>query len=320
MNPAPFTEVTLDLADRRVGKVRVSYALPDDRRLFVTTDRLSAFDQIIAGVPWKGQVLNQLAAWWFEQTADVVSNHISALPASVQAQPDPNVTIAVAARPLPVEVIVRGHITGVTGTSLWRRYADGARTIYGYEFPDGLRKNTELPAPIITPTTKGEAGRHDEALTCAEVTERGLVAPALWDEVQAAALAVFDRGRQVAAAAGMILADTKYEFGLAPDGALLLIDEVHTPDSSRFWLADSYEQRLGAGDEPESLDKEVIRRALADAGYTGDGPPPTLDPVVWDATTARYIAAYERITGRRFEPGEYPVAPRLAGNVAGWLR
>lgn len=320
MSPTPFTEVTLDLADRRVGKVRVSYALPDDRRLFVTTDRLSAFDQIIAGVPWKGQVLNQLAAWWFEQTADVVSNHISALPASVQAQPDPNVTIAVAARPLPVEVIVRGHITGVTGTSLWRRYADGARTIYGYEFPDGLRKNTELPAPIITPTTKGEAGRHDEALTCAEVTERGLVAPALWDEVQAAALAVFDRGRQVAAAAGMILADTKYEFGLAPDGALLLIDEVHTPDSSRFWLADSYEQRLGAGDEPESLDKEVIRRALADAGYTGDGPPPTLDPVVWDATTARYIAAYERITGRRFEPGEYPVAPRLAGNVAGWLR
>lgn len=320
MNPAPFTEVTLDLADRRVGKVRVSYALPEDRRLFVTTDRLSAFDQIIAGVPWKGQVLNQLAAWWFEQTADVVSNHISALPASVQAQPDPNVTIAVAARPLPVEVIVRGHITGVTGTSLWRRYADGARTIYGYEFPDGLRKNTELPAPIITPTTKGEAGRHDEALTCAEVTERGLVAPALWDEVQAAALAVFDRGRQVAAAAGMILADTKYEFGLAPDGALLLIDEVHTPDSSRFWLADSYEQRLGAGDEPESLDKEVIRRALADAGYTGDGPPPTLDPVVWDATTARYIAAYERITGRRFEPGEYPVEPRLARNVAGWLR
>ncbi|MEI2706579.1 MAG: phosphoribosylaminoimidazolesuccinocarboxamide synthase [Ilumatobacteraceae bacterium] len=320
MNPAPFTEVTLDLADRRVGKVRVSYALPEDRRLFVTTDRLSAFDQIIAGVPWKGQVLNQLAAWWFEQTADVVSNHISALPASVQAQPDPNVTIAVAARPLPVEVIVRGHITGVTGTSLWRRYADGARTIYGYEFPDGLRKNTELPAPIITPTTKGEAGRHDEALTCAEVTERGLVTPALWDEVQAAALAVFDRGRQVAAAAGMILADTKYEFGLAPDGALLLIDEVHTPDSSRFWLADSYEQRLGASDEPESLDKEVIRRALADAGYTGDGPPPTLDPVVWDATTARYIAAYERITGRRFEPGEYPVAPRLAGNVAGWLR
>ena len=318
MNPAPFTEVTLDLADRRVGKVRVSYALPEDRRLFVTTDRLSAFDQIIAGVPWKGQVLNQLAAWWFEQTADVVSNHISALPASVQAQPDPNVTIAVAARPLPVEVIVRGHITGVTGTSLWRRYADGARTIYGYEFPDGLRKNTELPAPIITPTTKGEAGRHDEALTCAEVTERGLVTPALWDEVQAAALAVFDRGRQVAAAAGMILADTKYEFGLAPDGALLLIDEVHTPDSSRFWLADSYEQRLGAGDEPESLDKEVIRRALADAGYTGDGPPPTLDPVVWDATTARYIAAYEKLTGTTFMPGEQPAQMRIAKNVLVW--
>lgn len=313
---SPFTDINLALPDRRVGKVRVSYELPEGRRLFVTTDRLSAFDQIIAGVPWKGQVLNQLAAWWFEETADVVSNHISALPANVAAQPDPNVTIAVAAQPLPVEVIVRGHITGVTSTSLWRRYAEGARNIYGYEFPDGLRKNTELPTPIITPTTKADAGHHDEALTCAEVTEHGLVEPALWDEVQAAALAVFERGRQVAAAAGMILADTKYEFGLAPDGTLLLIDEVHTPDSSRFWLAESYEDRLAAGEEPESLDKEVIRRALAATGYTGDGPPPTLDASVWEATTARYIAAYELITGRSFEPGEYPVEPRLAGNVA----
>lgn len=317
MNPAPFTEVTLDLADRRVGKVRVSYALPEDRRLFVTTDRLSAFDQIIAGVPWKGQVLNQLAAWWFEQTADVVSNHISALPASVQAQPDPNVTIAVAARPLPVEVIVRGHITGVTGTSLWRRYADGARTIYGYEFPDGLRKNTELPAPIITPTTKGEAGRHDEALTCAEVTERGLVTPALWDEVQAAALAVFDRGRQVAAAAGMILADTKYEFGLAVDtGELLLIDEVHTPDSSRYWVVDGYEARLAAGDEPESLDKELVRRALIELGYDGDGDPPALPADVVAAASSRYASAYERLTGLAFVPGDTPIADRIARNLA----
>ncbi len=316
----PFVDVHLDLPDRRAGKVRVSYALPEERRLFVTTDRLSAFDRIIAGVPWKGQVLNQLAAWWFDQTADLVANHISVLPANVVAQPDPNVTIAAAARPLPVEVIVRGHITGVTSTSLWRRYAEGARTIYGYTFPDGLRKNTELPAPIITPTTKAEAGEHDEALTCADVTERGLVDPAVWEEVQAAALAVFERGRQVAAAAGLILADTKYEFGLAPDGTPMLIDELHTPDSSRFWVAESYPGRLAADEEPESLDKEVIRRALADAGYRGDGAPPALDGAVWEATAARYIDAYERLTGTPFEPGSYPVEPRLTANVEEYLR
>lgn len=313
--PAPFVDVDLPLPDRRAGKVRTSYDLGHDRRVFVTTDRLSAFDRIIAGVPWKGQVLNQLAAWWFAQTADVVDNHISALPAGVDPFPDPNALVAVAARPLPVEVIVRGYITGVTSTSLWRRYADGARTIYGYDFPDGLRKNTALPEPIITPTTKAEAGAHDEALTCAQVTELGLVDPQLWDRVQRAALDVFRRGQERAAAAGLILADTKYEFGLGPDGTLLLIDEVHTPDSSRFWVAESYDDRLAADEEPESLDKEVIRRALADAGYTGDGPPPTLDPSIWEATTRRYIDAYERLTGTTFEPGEYPVGPRLAANL-----
>ena len=166
----PFTDIDLPLPDRRDGKVRVSYALGDDHRLFVTTDRLSAFDRIIAGVPYKGQVLNQLAAWWFDRTADVVANHVVAVP-------DPNVLVARAATPLPVEVVVRGYITGVTSTSLWQPYAAGARTIYGYHFPDGLRKNTALPAPIVTPTTKPPAGStvHDEPLTWAEVVERGLV-------------------------------------------------------------------------------------------------------------------------------------------------
>jgi phosphoribosylaminoimidazole-succinocarboxamide synthase len=302
----PYTEVDLPLPDQRVGKVRVSYSLPGrvDERLFVTTDRLSAFDRIIRGVPYKGQVLNQLAAWWFEQTEDIVANHVIALP-------DPNVLVARAAQPLPVEVIVRGHITGVTSTSLWKRYADGERTIYGYTFPEGLQKNTELPTPIITPTTKAEAGAHDEALTCADVTDKGYVAPELWERVQAAALAVFDRGRELARDAGLILADTKYEFGLGPDGELLLIDEVHTPDSSRFWEAASYEERLGAGEEPESLDKEVIRRALADAGYSGDGEPPQLDPSVWIETTRRYQLAYERLTGATFEAAAYPPGPRI---------
>jgi phosphoribosylaminoimidazole-succinocarboxamide synthase len=300
----PFTEIDLPLPDPRVGKVRVSYALPGDRRLFVTTDRLSAFDRVIAGVPYKGQVLNQLAAWWFEHTRDIVANHaISA--------PDPNVLIGTAAVPLPVEVIVRGHITGVTSTSLWKRYSDGERTIYGYRFPEGLGKNTALPEPIVTPTTKGADGAHDEPLTCADVVDKGYLERRLWAQVQDAALAVFARGRDVAAAAGLVLADTKYEFGLGPGGKLLLIDEVHTPDSSRFWEAGSYDARLAAGDEPESLDKEVVRRALIDAGYTGDGTPPTLAPEVWRATTTRYITAYERITGATFEPGSYPVAERI---------
>lgn len=311
--PEPFMDVDLPLPDRRDGKVRVSYALPADqgeaRRLFVTTDRLSAFDRVIAGVPYKGQVLNQLAAWWFEHTADLVANHVVAVP-------DPNLLVAREAAPLPVEVVVRGRITGVTSTSLWRQYAQGARTIYGYTFPDGLRKNAALPHPIVTPTTKALHGAHDEPVTCAEVVERGLVAPALWDDVVAAALAVFDRGVKVAAAAGLVLADTKYEFGLAADGSLLLIDEVHTPDSSRYWVADSLDARLAAGDEPESLDKELVRRALVDAGYTGDGPPPALPAELWVATSARYVDTYERLTGRGFEPGAYPVLPRLTEALA----
>ena len=306
--PEPCTDVHLDLPDRRVGKVRVSYSLPDDRRLFVTTDRLSAFDRIINGVAYKGQVLNQLAAWWFEQTADIVDNH-------ALSTPDPNVLVGIAAQPLPVEVIVRGYITGVTTTSLWRRYAEGERTIYGYHFPEGLQKNTELPVAIITPTTKAEAGAHDEALTCDDVTDKGLVDPALWRRVQDAALAVFARGQELAAKAGLILADTKYEFGLGPDGRLLLIDEVHTPDSSRFWETSSYGERLETGEEPESLDKEIIRRALADTGYGGDGAPPTLPPEVWADTTRRYITAYERLTGQTLTPGEYPVQPRAIANL-----
>lgn len=307
---APFVDVDLPLADRRVGKVRVSYALGDRRRLFVTTDRLSAFDRIVAGVRYKGQVLNQLAAWWFAETADVVANHVVAVP-------DPNLLVAKAAAPLPVEVVVRGYITGVTSTSLWRQYADGARTIYGYDFPDGLAKNSALPEALITPTTKPPAGSpvHDEPLTCAEVVERRLVEPELWERVMAAALGVFGRGQQLAAKAGLILADTKYEFGLGADGELLLIDEVHTPDSSRFWVAASYGDRLARGEEPESLDKEVVRRALADAGYGGDGDPPELPDSVWAETSGRYIDAYERLTGSAFEPGEYPVDKRIAGTV-----
>jgi phosphoribosylaminoimidazole-succinocarboxamide synthase len=305
---APFTEIDLALGDRRDGKVRHSWAIDDDHRLIVTTDRLSAFDRVLAGVPYKGQVLNELSAWWFDRTADVIANHVVSLP-------DPNALLARAANPLPVEVVVRSHITGVTDTSLWGMYADGRRSMYGYEFPDGLAKNTPLPEHIVTPTTKAPDGGHDQPLSCAEVVRRSLLPADLWDRVIAAALAVFARGVELGRAAGLILADTKYEFGVTDSGELLLIDEVHTPDSSRWWVAATYDERVAAGDEPESLDKEVVRRAFAAIGYRGDGPVPDIDPEVWTATTARYVGAYERLTGTRFEPGDYPVAERLVANL-----
>lgn len=305
---APFTEIDLALPDRRDGKVRHSWACGSGRRLIVTTDRLSAFDRVLAGVAYKGQVLNQLSAWWFERTADLITNHVIDIP-------DPNALLARSATPLPVEVVVRGHITGVTDTSIWGMYADGRREMYGYSFPDGLRKNTPLPSHIVTPTTKAHDGGHDEPLSCAEVVERGLLAPDLWEQVTAAALAIFGRGVELGEQAGLILADTKYEFGVTDDGELILIDEVHTPDSSRWWVADGYEDRLAAGEEPESLDKEVVRRAFADIGYKGHGPVPQVDPDVWTATTQRYISAYERLTGTTFEPGSYPVADRLVANL-----
>lgn len=309
MTITPLDNIDLPLDDRRDGKVRVSYAFGDNHRLFVTTDRLSAFDRIIALVPFKGQVLNQLAAWWFEQTADIVPNHVVWLP-------DPNVLVARTATPLTVEVVVRGHITGVTDTALWTQYAAGARVIYGHSFPDGLQKNTKLPEPIVTPTTKGEMGSHDVPLSCTAVVDEGHVESALWAQVQSVALAVFARGCERAADAGLILADTKYEFGLDSNGELMLIDEVHTPDSSRYWISDTYEACITAGNEPQSLDKESVRRALADVGYTGEGDVPELPAEVWEQTSARYIEIYERLTGLTFERGTYPADQRIKDAVA----
>lgn len=310
---SPFVDVDLPLGDRRDGKVRVSYDLGDGHRLMVTTDRLSAFDRVIAGVPFKGQVLNELSAWWFEQLDQVLADH--GVGHHLVSVPDPNVMVVREVVPLPVEVVVRGHITGVTDTSLWQRYHDGARTIYGYTFPDGLEKNTALPSPIITPTTKAAAGGHDEPITCADVVAHGLVDAAVWDQVMSAALAAFARGVEVGRAAGVVLADTKYEFGVTPQGDVLLVDEVHTPDSSRWWVAASLEERRAAGSEPESLDKEVVRRAFADLGYRGDGAVPALGDEVWSATTARYVDAYQRLTRRTFLPGTYPVQERIIGHL-----
>jgi len=281
------------------GKVRESYALPGQRRVLVTTDRLSAFDRVLATVPFKGQVLNQLSAFWFEQTADLIDNHLLDVP-------DPNVSLVQECTTLPVEVIVRGYITGVTKTALWTLYEAGERDIYGYRLPDGLRKNDPLPHPIITPTTKAGPGEHDERLTCAEVVSRGLLDASTWELIQDVALTIFDRGQQVANAAGFLLVDTKYEFGRAPDGTLTLIDEVHTPDSSRYWEEKDYHGN------PQHWDKEFVRLWYAEQGYRGDGEPPQLPDEVVAEAAYRYITLYEGLTGRTFEPGEQPAGACVA--------
>jgi len=298
----------LPLPGRAEGKVRDWYTLPGGRRLLVTTDRLSAFDKVLACIPYKGQVLNQLSAWWFDKTRDVIGNHLLSLP-------DPNAAEVIEVQPYPVEVIVRGFITGVTKTALWYRYSLGERSIYGYTFPEGLKKNQPLPQPIITPTTKGGPTGHDEWLTVAEVVTHGFVSAAEWEQITDAALALFARGQEISTRAGMILVDTKYEFGRAPDGRIVLIDEVHTPDSSRFWKTSSYPQRLSAGQEPESFDKEVVRLGYVARGYQGSGEPPAMPPDFWAEASALYIQSFEVLTGESFTPASYPVGPRLAQNL-----
>ncbi|HCW06833.1 MAG TPA: phosphoribosylaminoimidazolesuccinocarboxamide synthase, partial [Cytophagales bacterium] len=260
--------------------------------LIVTTDRLSAFDRILARVPYKGQVLNQLSGWWFAQTADIIPNHIESLP-------DPNAAVVTRAEPFMVEVIVRGYITGVTSTALWYRYSLGERNIYGYQFPEGLQKNALLPEPIITQTTKGGATGHDERLTCAEVVEKGLLDAKTWDQVQSAALAIFKRGQEVANKAGMILVDTKYEFG-KKDGKIYLIDEVHTPDSSRYFYKEGYEQRQKAGEQQKQLSKEFVRQWLIENGFqgkTGQKVPEMTDAIVKNISD-RYKELYQQVVGQ----------------------
>ncbi|MEZ4617474.1 MAG: phosphoribosylaminoimidazolesuccinocarboxamide synthase [Caldilineaceae bacterium] len=316
--PQVLTSTNLSfLGSKSRGKVRDIYPYHHptqaDQLILITTDRLSAFDRILGAVPYKGQVLNQLAAFWFEQTQDIVPNHLI-------ATPDPNVTIARRCRPLPVEVIVRGYISGVTSTALWYRYSQGERTIYGIDFPDGLQKNDALPTPIITPTTKGDETGHDERITSAEVVEKGLVEAGLWQQVCAAAIAVFQRGQAIAQQGGLILVDTKYEFGVDDTGQLVLIDEVHTPDSSRFWIADTYAMRHAAGEEPENFDKEFIRLYYAAQGYRGDGEPFPMPDELAVQAAQRYIRTYELLTGQNFVPGDLPAGPRIEKNLREYFR
>jgi len=292
------------IGQRQAGKVRDVY-IQGNRRILVTTDRISAFDRVLGVIPYKGQVLNQLSAWWFEHMKDIIDNHVIAVP-------DPNVTIAREAQPLPVEIVVRGYITGVTKTSLWTLYQAGERRPYGVLLPDGLQLNDPLPTPILTPTTKAEQGAHDEPLSREQIIARGLISADLWAQIEHTALAIFARGQKIAQAAGLILVDTKYEMGLI-EGRLTLIDEIHTPDSSRFWMADS----VRPGQTPENMDKEYLRKWFAARGYRGDGAPPPMPAEFVAEVAGRYIAAYEHLTGLPFIPGEQPVEARIARMFAG---
>jgi len=294
------------LGAKKTGKVRDIYE-QKGRLILITTDRHSSFDRIIAHVPHKGQVLNQISAWWFEQTADIVPNHVLAVP-------DPNVTVGKKCKTVPVEAVVRGYITGVTDTSLWTAYSKGKRDFGNFKLQDGMKKNQKLLRPVFTPSTKQDT--HDRSLSPQEMVGEGIISRQLIDSVEKAALALYKRGAEIAEGRGLILVDTKYEFGLDEKGTLTLIDEIHTPDSSRYWQADSYDERMMKGEEPEYFDKEFLRlwfKANSDPYKDAVLPEAPLELV--EELSRRYIRMYEQITGETFKPGEEPIIPRIERNV-----
>jgi phosphoribosylaminoimidazole-succinocarboxamide synthase len=302
-----------ELPNHHAGKVRDNYDLPDGRRILIATDRLSAFDRILAVIPCKGQVLTQTARFWFEATRDICPNH-------VLDYPDPNVVVGRRLDILPVEMVVRGYLAGTTGTSILTLYRAGARDMYGLRLPDGMRDNQRLPRPIITPTTKGVDGAHDEPLTPDDILRRGLLSETQWRDASSHTLALFARGQEIAASRGLILADTKYEFGTDVEGRIVLADEIHTPDSSRYWMADSYPERFARGEAPESFDKDVVRSwVAARCDPYADAVPPIPQEVVLH-TAWVYIRAYETITGQPFvPPPPGPPLERIRRNLLGWL-
>ncbi len=296
------------LGRREEGKVRDSYLAPG-RRTIVVTDRVSCFDVVVGTLPLKGQVLNQVAAFWFDRTRDLVPNHLIEVP-------DPCVSVVKEVRMLPVEFVYRGYLTGVTSTSIWTAYSKGGREYCGHRLPDGLRKHEKLPRPLLTPTTKAPRGEHDELTSRDEILARGVLSEATFDEAARMAGALFAAGSAWAEKQGLILVDTTYEIGMDEEGRLVVADEIHTPDSSRYWYAESYERALGEGRDPEALDKEYVRRWLAEErGYRGQGPPPPLPDEVRCEAARRYIEAYERITGSAFAPDTSPPEARIRANL-----
>jgi phosphoribosylaminoimidazole-succinocarboxamide synthase len=310
--PYVLTEARFsELPSYYCGKVRENYDLPDGRRILISTDRQSAFDQVLAAVPFKGQVLTQTARFWFEMTADICANHVI-------EYPDPNVVVGRRLTMLPVEMVVRDYLTGSTDTSIWPMYRNGKREVYGIALPDGLTKNDRLPNTILTPTTKAAAGGHDVPITAGEIVAQGLLTQAQWDEVAALSLALFARGRDIAGRRGLMLVDTKFEFGVDETGRITLADEILTPDSSRYWLADSYAARHEKGEEPDSLDKEFLRLWIAARCDPYHEPIPAIPDDTLVEFARKYITLFETITGEVFAPPppEEPVKLRIKRNLA----
>ena len=310
-----LTDATIpDLPRHYRGKVRDNYDLPDGRRIVIATDRLSAFDRILATIPYKGQVLTQTARFWFEATADLCPNW-------ALDYPDPNVVVGRRLEILPVELVVRGYLAGTTSTSILTQYRAGRRDMYGLRFPDGMRDNERLPAPVITPTNKAFDGGHDEPLTEAHIIGTGLLTREQWGQVCGYALALFARGQAMVARRGLILADTKYEFGLDTEGRIVLADEMHTPDSSRYWQAASYQDRFERGERPESIDKDFVRNWVAARCDPYHDPIPDIPDELILATARVYIQAFETITGLEFEvpEGAGALLDRVRRNLAGFM-
>lgn len=295
------------LGEKKVGKVRDIY-INEDKIILVATDRHSSFDRIIAHVPFKGEVLNQISAFWFENTKDIIQNHVVNIP-------DPNVLIAKKCTPLPIEAVVRGYITGVTGTSLWIHYKDGKRDFGNFILPEGLKKNQKLPEALFTPTTKSD--EHDRPISPTEIVSEGLLSQEMTDEVERVAKALFARGQEIALKHGLILVDTKYEFGLDSEGKLTLIDEIHTPDSSRYWKADSYQARFDKDEEPEYFDKEFLRLWFKDhCDPYKDAVLPEAPAELVAELSRRYIEIYETITGKPFNHDfSQPIIDRISNNL-----
>jgi phosphoribosylaminoimidazole-succinocarboxamide synthase len=305
-----------ELGEKYEGKVRDNYTPAKGStkkdgprvRYIVVTDRISAFDRVLGTVPFKGQVLNRLAGWWFDKTKSNVPNHMIKVA-------DPNVLECVECTPIMVEMVVRAYATGTTSTSLWTHYEKGARVFCGHTLPDGLKKHQALPAPILTPTTKAPKGEHDVSGSREEILATGKVTAKDFDEAAVLAMRLFALGQEMCAARGLILVDTKYEFGRTPEGKLVVIDEIHTPDSSRFWKAATYEARMKEGADPDPLDKDFVRRHYLKVGYKGDGDAPPMPDDVRVGAAQRYIEAYELITGEPFVPDTEPPVARIRANL-----
>lgn len=309
MNDQILTEIPSFLPNHYEGKVRDTFDLGDGRMVFVTSDRLSAFDRAITAVPNKGAVLNGIAKFWFENTADIIGNH-------VLSHPDPNVMVVRKLKMLPVEVVVRRYMTGTTGTSIWTKYKNGERDMYGHHFPEGMVKNQELWGNIVTPTTKGKS---DDPISSVDIVAKGLVLKDVWQKTEEAALALFARGQEIAANLGLILVDTKYEFGIDEQGELRIADEIHTPDSSRYWIAATYADRFANGQDPEGLDKEFVRKWLDERmedNYTS--PIPTITDQDNQMFSDKYVELYERVTGKKFalHDDTQPIIDRIRTNLA----